>query len=208
MDGGSGVDTLDYSTSTAGVSVNLIANVVLASGGDALGDTISGFENLIGTAFSDGVVGSATANVLSGGAGNDTILASGGNDVIAGGADNDFLDGGLGIDQLIGGQGRDTFDFDSTADSKVGLGNRDLIDGFAETADKIDLSEIDGNTGAAGFQQLAFIGTQGFFAPGQVRVFLEGGDTVVAVNTTGNSGTEMEIQFADQENLVAADFIF
>jgi serralysin len=163
---------------------------------------------LSGGAGNDFITAKDGNDTLAGGAGDDTIFGGDGNDVIAGGADNDVLTGGLGVDRLSGGQGIDRFEFDSTAESKVGLGNRDLIDGFAETADKIDLRSIDGNTGAAGFQQLAFIGTQGFFAPGQVRVFLEGGDTVVAVNTTGNSGAEMEIQFADPENLVASDFIF
>ncbi|MCA9788220.1 MAG: hypothetical protein KC462_00530, partial [Cyanobacteria bacterium HKST-UBA05] len=46
LTGGTGTDTLDYSADAAGVTINLSTNS--ASGGDAAGDTISGFENVIG----------------------------------------------------------------------------------------------------------------------------------------------------------------
>jgi Ca2+-binding RTX toxin-like protein len=70
--GGGGVDILDYAASTAGVNVHLTANT--AAGGYAEGDTISGFETLIGTTFAD-TLGSATAgHSLQGGAGDDTYV--------------------------------------------------------------------------------------------------------------------------------------
>ncbi len=71
LDGGVGVDTLDYSESTA-VNVNLNSNVV--SGGDAAGDTITGFENVIGYDGADTITGAhGVANWLGGGFGNDSI---------------------------------------------------------------------------------------------------------------------------------------
>ena len=76
--GGAGTDTLSYAGSPAGVSVNLATGAV--SGGDATGDIISDFENIIGSAFNDTLTGDAGNNVITGGGGNDTIDGGGGND--------------------------------------------------------------------------------------------------------------------------------
>ncbi|MEZ5744436.1 MAG: hypothetical protein R3D89_12125 [Sphingomonadaceae bacterium] len=48
-------DTLSYASSTSGVDVALETGG--ASGGDAAGDTISGFENLTGSAHADALYG-------------------------------------------------------------------------------------------------------------------------------------------------------
>ena len=50
LDGGAGADTLDYSASIDGVQVNLQGGLNFS--GDAAGDTLSGFENVIGTSKS------------------------------------------------------------------------------------------------------------------------------------------------------------
>jgi Ca2+-binding RTX toxin-like protein len=75
---GAAGDTLSYSNSTSGVTVNIATNT--ASGGDAQGDVISGFENIIGSSQQDVLTAGAGNNVLSGGAGADTLN---------GGTDND-----------------------------------------------------------------------------------------------------------------------
>jgi Ca2+-binding RTX toxin-like protein len=75
LDGGDGIDTLSYYHSTAGVTVNLGTNQV--SGGDATGDTIVNFENVLGSYNADYLIGSSGDNVLDG---------QGGNDILAGGA--------------------------------------------------------------------------------------------------------------------------
>ena len=89
LNGGKGKDTLVYTGSALGVTVNLGANT--ASGGDADGDVIFGFENLIGSGQADTLTGSNAANVING----------------AGGADR--IDGGGSLDTLTGGGGGDTF---------------------------------------------------------------------------------------------------
>jgi Ca2+-binding RTX toxin-like protein len=89
--GGDGVDTAIYTTSLAGVVVNLQTGTGV--GGDAQGDTLASIENLIGSNFDDVLTGSAGANILDGGAGDD-ILA-----------------GGAGADKLIGGAGVNTLDY-------------------------------------------------------------------------------------------------
>ena len=90
LDGGDDIDTLSYAGSGAGVTVNLGTGA--ASGGDAAGDTIANFENLVGSSLDDTLTGSAGANQVGGGAGNDSIQASGGFDAIDGGADIDTFD--------------------------------------------------------------------------------------------------------------------
>lgn len=78
LNGGAGIDTLSYAQSAAGVIVNLLTNQV--SGGDAQGDMIAGFENVVGSAFNDTITGNAGNNVIEGGAGADIINGGAGND--------------------------------------------------------------------------------------------------------------------------------
>lgn len=88
MDGGAGNDTVIYATSNAGVSVSL-AVATGHTGGHAIGDNLTGFENITGSNFDDILTGNGLVNILDGGAGNDTLI---------GGASGDQLIGGLGID--------------------------------------------------------------------------------------------------------------
>jgi Ca2+-binding RTX toxin-like protein len=92
--GGSGsFDTASYADSSAGVTVDLLVSQA-GSGGDAEGDTLSGIDALIGSAFDDVLsVNSSSFSQLDGGAGND-ILKVGGN--------GGNLQGGAGADTLIG----------------------------------------------------------------------------------------------------------
>ncbi|WP_343717702.1 calcium-binding protein [Inquilinus sp.] len=78
LDGRGGIDLLSYEHSAAGVTVSLTTGVAL--GGDAEGDTLTAFENLLGSAFADTLAGDAGNNVLEGGAGADALYGSGGID--------------------------------------------------------------------------------------------------------------------------------
>ncbi|WP_146348540.1 calcium-binding protein, partial [Phaeobacter marinintestinus] len=71
MVGGTGNDWVQYAGSSSGVTVNLseVAGFQSASGGDADGDVISGFEYVFGSAHDDDLTGNASANVLLGGDG-------------------------------------------------------------------------------------------------------------------------------------------
>ncbi len=101
--GGTGIDTVQYSGSSAAVAVNLLAGT--ASGGDAAGDVLVDVENLTGSNFADVLVGNDGANRLDGGVGTDTLWGGAGTDVLNGGVDNDGLRGGAGADVLDGGAG-------------------------------------------------------------------------------------------------------
>ncbi|WP_176445065.1 calcium-binding protein [Maliponia aquimaris] len=99
--GGTGDDVLYYRGSFAGVVVDLNADASgnqSASGGEAQGDVISGFEHVYASEYADTIRGDAGKNILFGYGGNDVILGFGGDDVIRGGAGADTLDGGDGLD--------------------------------------------------------------------------------------------------------------
>ena len=117
LDGGDGLDWIFYHDSDAGITVNLKDNT--AEGGHAEGDTITGFENLRGSAHPDRLAGTGRANRLEGGAGNDQMWGESGDDVLEGGAGSDRLYGGPGVDWL------------SYAGSDAGVTVR-LYDGLAQ----------------------------------------------------------------------------
>ncbi|MEI8208659.1 MAG: hypothetical protein WCG16_05610 [Methylococcales bacterium] len=118
LNGGTGNNTVDYSATTEGVSVDLSAGTAETAGFevDQIGvDTLINIQNVIGGAGADILVGDAQANLLVGNAGND---------ILTGNAGDDTLNGGLGNDVLIGGLGNDTYYVDSSADSIVEYKNQ------------------------------------------------------------------------------------
>jgi serralysin len=151
LKGNSGVDTASYGGSSAGVNVNLGTLSVVSNGqggftfiqvggtgtgGDAQGDTLNGFENLIGSAFADTLTGNNGVNRLEGGAGDDVISGGGGNDTIIGGSDVD-------IENLSGGAGFDTFVYLSRSDSNTSaVRTGDFITDFNVDQDLIDLRAL------------------------------------------------------------------
>ena len=96
--GGEGDDLLGYFASNAGVRVNLATGAV--SGGDASGDTISGFEWVEGSQYGDYLTGDDGNNRFYGNAGNDRLVGGEGNDQFWPGADADVVQGGAGRDHL------------------------------------------------------------------------------------------------------------
>jgi Ca2+-binding RTX toxin-like protein len=105
LDGGEGIDTADYSTDTAGVTVNLAEGY--AEGDEAGSDELVSIENVIG------------------GAGNDVLKGDGGDNVFIGGAGNDVIDGRGGFDtlDLSGATGPVSVDFAAGTVSGAGLGS-------------------------------------------------------------------------------------
>jgi Ca2+-binding RTX toxin-like protein len=79
MTGSSGLDTASYASASGPVTVDL--SVTTAQNTVSAGqDTLSGIENLIGSAFNDTLTGGKTANVIDGGAGADAMAGGLGND--------------------------------------------------------------------------------------------------------------------------------
>ncbi len=137
MDGGAGNDVLSYANSSAGVTVNIEVNT--ASGGDAEGDAISNFDQLIGSGFNDVLTGSNPVTVfgflfggddtITGGDGNDTIDGAGAGDDLFGGNGDDQVAGGTGSDLMDGGQGADVLDGGADDDTITGAEGDDQIAG-------------------------------------------------------------------------------
>lgn len=87
--GGQGVDTVTYASATdSGVVVDLRIGMAQNTLGGGV-DTISGVENLIGSAFADTLIGDDGINIIDG---------EGGDDVLNGGVGPDTLSGGIGND--------------------------------------------------------------------------------------------------------------
>jgi Ca2+-binding RTX toxin-like protein len=123
LNGGAGVDWARYYSAKAGVVADLADPI--NNTGEALGDTYSSVENIIGSAFSDTLRGNENANRLEGHAGNDLLEGGGDNDIMMGGAGDDFLVGGTGDDYILGGSGLDTAIYDSVTLDYVWFQNTD-----------------------------------------------------------------------------------
>jgi Ca2+-binding RTX toxin-like protein len=106
IDGAAGVDQLDYSAFTYGVSVNL--SKLTAS---QVGVQVLSIEGATGGEGNDVLIGDANPNIFNG---------NGGNDLLIGNAGNDSLNGGAGADILIGGAGADTLNAGLDEDLLIG----------------------------------------------------------------------------------------
>ncbi len=76
LEGGSGQDTADFTSSPQGVAAELNHGTAVGDGDD----TLSGIENITGSAHADQIDGDAFANRLEGGAGDDSVDAGAGDD--------------------------------------------------------------------------------------------------------------------------------
>lgn len=137
--GGNGIDLVDYSLATSAVTVSLARTTAQSTLGAGT-DTLTGIENLIGSAYGDTLTGSSGDNVISGGdgndninggAGNDTINGDGGNDILNGGAGDDLINGGAGNDTITGSTGINTLNGDAGDDRITGGSDVDNISGGA-----------------------------------------------------------------------------
>jgi VCBS repeat-containing protein len=90
-DGGDDTDTLDYSSTTAGVTINLGAALNQATGAEIGTDQIRNVENVIGGSGGDFLRGDGLANSLQGGAGADRLDGRGGADSMEGGGGDDIF---------------------------------------------------------------------------------------------------------------------
>lgn len=224
--GGIGIDTVDFSyfnyigasvasgENTFGVKFDL-ASLAVQNLGIIGFDQFFGFENAVGSDGNDSLFGTALANTLDGSAGNDALLGRGGDDQLNGNLGSDVLIGGLGADVLDVGEGlksRDILRYAAANESGLTPTTRDAIVGFekgtAATADRIDLSLLDGNTMQAGDQPLVFMGTANFvLARGEVRYQVEGTNIVVYVDTDADADAEMSFLVADLTSIAGSDFI-
>ena len=124
VDGGLGNDTLDASRLASGVTVNLLLGTASSNGVLSL---LSGIENVVGTTSADNITGDLGDNVLVGNGGNDRIFGGFGADTIVAGNGQGQYFGEFGNDTLVwavgttgsqvfdGGSGTDTLRVEMTA---------------------------------------------------------------------------------------------
>jgi Ca2+-binding RTX toxin-like protein len=188
LDGGAGADTASWFTGSAGVSVNLVSGT--GTCGDAQGDALIGIENLSGSQGNDILIGNTGANVLQGWNGNDLLVGAGGKDI------------------LTGGLGADRFVYGSATQSVVGADADRITDFSHAQGDRIDLSQIDASTAAAGNQAFSFIGSSLYTGvAGQLRFATAGGITTIAGDLNGDKVSDFHIVLTGAVALVAGDFV-
>jgi len=166
-----GGDTASYVGAIAGVTVDL-SNVGMQNTVGAGRDTLSGFENLTGSAFNDKLTGDGGNNVLAGAAGNDLLIGGGGADTLDGGAgtaDTASYAGGpavtvslaiagpqdtigagidtlIGIERLVGSSNGDMLSGDGLANRIDGGSGDDTIEGGAGNDTLIGGGNVAGDT--------------------------------------------------------------
>jgi hypothetical protein len=123
VDGGAGVDALDFSARTDPVTVGL--------DGTTPNLTVRAVENVAGGAAGDTISGDALGNRLSGAGGDDTLDGADGDDTLSGGGGNDTVSGGAGVNTLRGGAGDDKLTAGGEGDVLVGGAGADTLAGGA-----------------------------------------------------------------------------
>jgi Ca2+-binding RTX toxin-like protein len=98
IDGRAGIDQINFSSSSAGITVNLVTGTGL--NGDAQGDTYLNIENVVGSRFADSIIGDDGDNVIDGGLGDDTLRGGGGNDIFIARSGAQTILGDDGIDEV------------------------------------------------------------------------------------------------------------
>jgi serralysin len=197
LDGGWGIDTASYADAGSAVAVRLSVSGAQNTGGGGV-DTLVKVENLVGSAYADTRVGNDGTNVLEGGKGAD---------VLDGGKGSDVLIGGAGPDKLTGGAGGDTFVFNNVGDST--MGSPDVVLDFrASDKDVIDVSKIDANTGVAGDQGFAFIGTGAFtHHAGELRYSVDSAGAHVYGDVNGDGVADFHVVLSGVTSLSSGNFI-
>ena len=164
LKGKGGKDTLSYESSDGRVVIDLSAEgSARARGNHATGDKIEGFENVIGSAYDDFLVGDGGDNELAGLAGDDDLAGGGGDDMLEGGAGADMLDGG-GYDDDVS-NGKNTLSYaKSTSGVTVNLKEAKVSGGHA-SGDKIETvrHDHDGKADTSKINVATFINVKGSY---------------------------------------------
>ena len=185
--GGLGNDTASYAGAAAGVTVSLALQGGAQNTVNAGSDTLSGFENLAGSAFNDSLTGDANANTLSGGAGDDTL--------------NPGANPGGVVDLLDGGAGSDTASFAGIASAVTATLNG-AADGTATVGGLAiaTLRGIENLTGGSGADVLTGDGNANVIEGGLGDDTLVGGLGVDTVAFTGSTAVTVNLATLTAQN--------
>ena len=133
-------DTVSYISSDRDVTIDLSPATDIAIGGHAQGDTITNFENVIGSDHGDELTGSNDDNddPTDGMNGRNRIWGMDGEDEIDGGTGTDFIEGGAGADELDGGT--NSTDATATDDDGADRDNDTVIYASSDAAVSVNLA--------------------------------------------------------------------
>jgi Ca2+-binding RTX toxin-like protein len=145
-----GLDQLDFSAATLGITIDLALasneiQVVDSAGNEVALD--GQIENVLGSGFADTIAGNAAANALAGIAGDDVLTGRDGDDSLSGGAGNDVLQGDAGTDRLV-----------EAADVDLTLSNLSLVGLGSDMLTSIEQAELIGGAAATRFDAVSFTG--------------------------------------------------
>jgi Ca2+-binding RTX toxin-like protein len=131
-----GSDTVDYSASSAAVTVDLKLTTAQLGVGDAQGDILSNISNLVGSAFDDRLTGLASGSKLVAGDGKDLLTGGAAADIFDLAAGNSSLSG----DKAIGNSGADTFIIDAA--NLTSIDSNTLIQGTSTGQDTLQIKAM------------------------------------------------------------------
>jgi Ca2+-binding RTX toxin-like protein len=217
VDGGDGIDTLDYTQYTSsGVTVDLGMNIATALGqGLVMADGHSSFENVDGTAFADTLIGDSYGNVLRGFGGSDTIHGGAGDNTIDGGdgskgADgSDLIAGGDGADFILGSDGSD---FISGGGYTNNAGFYSIVaDAFTDTLsysdenEGIDLSLSGTDSGTVKADADASLSISSFTSTYANQLLISVPTNQVSTDWIDTYGDIQNLELTDQNDIVRLD---
>ncbi len=203
--GGKGIDALDLTFDTAGISIHYFPNNAATVEGSGVGDaSLRDVEILKLGSGNDVVKGSKSDNVFVGGNGNDAL---------SGGAGDDTLNGGNGADKLQGSGDVDTFAYEQASDSLKG--SYDKVRDFVTGTDRISLwfavNEINSDVSAAKLSGLAGAADAGHLGVHDALLAHIGSDTYLVIDANGVAGYQADndllIRVNGTTSIHIADFV-
>ena len=218
IDGKSGVDRMFGGTGNDTYSVDNYSDRAMENAGEGTDSVLAStkyklaanVENLTITGNSDlWAYGNATDNALTGNSGANKLYGLAGNDTLSGAGGNDWLEGGAGKDTLIGGPGNDSFVFRRGDFSGATTATADVIQDFTHGEDHLRLNFVDADSGLAGDQAFAFMGTAAFDGhAGELRYEQIDGNTFVSGDINGDGSADFMVRLDGLHMLVSSDFVF
>lgn len=130
IDGGAGINVLNFRYASKGVNVSLADHYVNFT--DSTGSGTTHFKNveiLQGGSFNDRLIGDINRNMLRGSYGNDMLMGVDG---------DDYLFGGDGHENMTGGRGKDGFLFGAVANAA----NVDTVKDFSDQDDWLAFDDL------------------------------------------------------------------
>ncbi|MGV3635952.1 MAG: calcium-binding protein, partial [Pseudorhodoplanes sp.] len=191
--GEAGIDTVSYDGSQSGVAVTLNGNLAATvGGGDAAGDILIGFENIIGSAGNDVLKGDASANIIEGGLGDDDLDGVAGLDT----ASYEHATAGVTVSLLFQGAVQDTIgagkDTLANFENILGSAHADILVGDAKVnvisggaGDDIVLGGLGADILDGGTDKDTVA-----YASDQKGVTVTLGENGAQTSVTGNAGSE------------------